>query len=60
MTRKDYVAIAAVIKAQADSDGNKGGHTITQNIALNIARVMAADNSRFDEARFLKACGVAS
>ena len=60
MTRKDYIAIASAIRRQAEADAQKGGHTITQNIAWNIADVMKQDNMRFDRARFLNACGVQS
>lgn len=61
MTRKDYVLIAAALRAarppgtallarchQADCD------------ALVIADRLAGDNPRFDRERFLKACGVQS
>jgi hypothetical protein len=58
MTRKDYVAIAAAIKL-ARSTNTKPGHQIAvSDVALLIAGVMADDNSRFDRARFLKACGI--
>ena len=61
MTRKDYEAIAAAIKEVVDSNrwfkGNLGG---IQATAKAMADVMAADNPRFDRARFLKACGVQS
>ena len=57
MTRKDYVAIAAAIKT---ADRYDDGEQIAAAIVQNIAGVMAADNPRFDRARFLKACGVQS
>lgn len=58
MTRKDYVAIAAGIRAEVEAGPNKNGSTALQRVAERIAEVMAQDNPRFDRARFLKACGV--
>ena len=58
MTRKDYIAIAAIFSQQVAQDAGKRGHTITQQLAERMADMMASDNSRFDRARFLKACGV--
>jgi len=66
MTRKDYVAIAAVIKMERrpnspDPKGFVAEHNnAIENIALGVSLVMQLDNPRFDRARFLKACGVAS
>ena len=61
MTRKDYEAIAAAIKEVVDSNRwFKGNLSGTQDTAKAVANVMAADNPRFDRARFLKACGVQS
>lgn len=47
MSRRDYIAIAAALK---DSDASR----VT---CRAIADVCAADNQRFDERRFLVACG---
>jgi hypothetical protein len=54
MTRKDYQLIASVLKNyQAD-----GGVVIERDeIALELAKVLKADNPRFDYAKFLGACG---
>lgn len=70
MTRKDYEAIAAAIRAEHDAwriekpeDDAKMHQAASLTcgyIAQRIAEVMARDNRRFDRARFLKACGVAS
>ena len=65
MTRKDYVAIAAVISDGAlincPTQAELAMNTATRNkIAWQLADVMARDNPRFDGARFLKACGVQS
>ena len=62
MTRKDYVAIAAALNAARPHDfqreidlGRKEGWSAAVHL---VAGTMAADNPRFDRARFLKACGV--
>lgn len=67
MTRKDYVAIAAAIKAaradivskepEASRADMKDGASLA---AEHIADVMKRDNPHFDRARFLAACGVQS
>ena len=49
MTRKDYILIAKAIQESTDKT----------EIAYAIATVLAADNPRFDRARFLAACGLA-
>lgn len=70
-SRKDYVAVAAIIKDEvADlprlSNGElasqkaEGIYVASVGIAQRIASHFAADNPAFDRARFLKACGVAS
>lgn len=65
MTRKDYVAIAAALKAARMNTYTSGAVVQTHLHAVNstaaqIADVMARDNPRFDRGRFLKACGVQS
>lgn len=73
MTRKDYVAIAAVLNYQRANQEQQaalsGKHCSAEHkfsayvvdaISRDIAEVMARDNPRFDRARFLKACGVQS
>jgi hypothetical protein len=61
MTRKDYVLIAQVIKAQIDMS-NKFQEELSkvgaQNIAYDLAWKLSEDNPRFDRSRFLEACGV--
>jgi hypothetical protein len=61
MTKKDYIAIARALNVQlvgwtiAESpDAAK----IVAGIADEISDLFAADNPRFDRARFLQACGV--
>lgn len=65
MTRKDYVKLAAAVTAtkayivarEPDEDHANmiDGASL---VAEHLADTLAADNPRFDRARFLKACGV--
>lgn len=58
MTRKDYIALAAVLKSvQPHSilDEDRQQHLLD---CRAVADVLGQDNPRFDRARFLKACGV--
>lgn len=62
MTKKHFEAIAAIIKAQYDSaskrrDGWEACQTI-EHTADNLAEYFASQNPRFDELKFLQACGV--
>ena len=61
MTKKDYVMIAAAIHRTgvAMNIGEKAtAESALRLAAIDIAATMAADNLRFDRARFLKAGGV--
>ncbi|MGH9706118.1 MAG: hypothetical protein ACRD5R_05120 [Candidatus Acidiferrales bacterium] len=60
MTKKDYVAIAATLDHVRRINETAGERRGTQRAARCLADMMAADNLRFDRARFLKACGVQS
>ena len=65
MTRKDYIALArALTAARANNrtgDANRALYNNgIDNAAACIADALAADNPRFDRARFLAACGVQS
>lgn len=53
MSRKDYQAIADVIKASS------GDVPTLTAVAKGIADVFAADNPRFDRERFYDACDLA-
>lgn len=64
MTKKDYVRIAAALAdtllINCPSAEYLAGATAARNSAVaRIADALAADNARFDRARFLAACGVA-
>ena len=59
MTRKDYISLAAALKAQQPAstwDANKHAQ-YTQDVRA-VAEVLAADNPRFDYGRFYKAAGL--
>lgn len=67
MSRKDYVAAAeairetleAVEQAKADSGDYRAGLAAgIKDSAQALANVFASDNSNFDRARFLAACGI--
>jgi polysaccharide pyruvyl transferase WcaK-like protein len=53
MTRKDYVLIAAALKAACPTVN------VTYRACVDsIANALGLENARFDRERFLKACGV--
>lgn len=57
MSRKDYVALAAVIAGEvASAAGNKDKLRTSSNIARSMADVFKRDNPRFDRERFYVAC----
>ena len=61
MTRKDYQALARAFHAVRNTyDGSEGGDDGAQEAIrrceLQLADVLARDNSRFDTERFLTAC----
>ena len=61
MTRKDYEIIAEAIRntrAKADFQGKAGDEATIQEVARSLAQLLKFDNVRFDEERFLVACGV--
>jgi hypothetical protein len=66
MTRKDYVLIAQALKIghfTTESHGATLEYNVLRNEGIDaaarfIATALAADNSRFDRARFLAAAGV--
>ena len=65
MTRKDYVAIAAILAKRGchiaqDHTFAEGWHAATSAITHAMADMLARDNAAFDRARFIKACGVQS
>ena len=59
MTKKDFEAIARALKDQHDALAplTAAQERILLSTAKDIAGVCAAQNPRFDRARFLAACG---
>lgn len=55
MSKKYYERIAAEFKAEVAKDDE--GRQALYNVALQLADFFGKDNERFDEDRFLKACG---
>ena len=55
MTKKDYITIAAEFKRVLDEGGE---HSTLDKIAKSLCKSFLRDNPRFDEARFLFACGL--
>lgn len=66
MTRKDYVLIADAVRQSRLVGPNVAESTAHRyneqraNTARCLAYALGRDNPRFDRARFLEACGVAS
>ena len=64
MTKKDYVKIAAVIKKSLEHYRPYYQHAGVEipealsNLAQDLAVVFASDNDKFDQDRFLEACGL--
>jgi hypothetical protein len=65
MTRKDFVALAEAIRdcrnaliASSPETSRHLIHQITRSMALDVAKVCAGQNARFDKSRFLEACGM--
>jgi hypothetical protein len=59
MSRKDYRAFASVIKAM--KEGQEAGFTPSlRDLALALSGVFAQENDRFDQQKFLEACGLGS
>jgi hypothetical protein len=64
MTKKDYVKIAAVIKTNSgletylSDETNRIYKQAASDIASDLAVVFQSDNNRFDQDRFLEACGL--
>lgn len=57
MSQKDYRAIAQDIHRQVADCTNSEAIERIHTIVLDMAHYMAATNPRFDEVKFLQACG---
>ncbi len=58
MSKKDYVAIAAIIKCNRNSSDDPVVRVAMCTTAVRFAAYFAGRNDRFDTGRFLTACGV--
>jgi hypothetical protein len=70
MSKKDYIAIAKMLKLQLDSQlnaecitpywqANRDGQvTAIENVVKRMAEILAVDNPRFKYETFYKACGL--
>jgi len=54
MTRKDYVAVSAILSEYAEVMPPEE----YLDLCRDFAKYMAQDNDRFDGVRFLEACGL--
>ena len=58
MTRKDYIALARAFNGERPGEHWDVNKCVQWDLDVKaVARVLACDNWRFDEARFLAACG---
>ena len=64
MTRKDYIALAAALKAARHFEPDTiPAHDFNYGVttaARRLTEVLAADNPRFDRSKFLSASGIQS
>jgi hypothetical protein len=58
MTRKDYQLIASALKESREDCITELARLGVQVTAIKIAKALKRDNSRFNEDRFLDACGI--
>lgn len=61
MTKKDYIIIASVLKkytqAMAKTDYKVTGYVLVDEIIVSLAEELKRDNFRFNDEKFLTACG---
>ena len=56
LSKRHYEQIAATFKARADAEDDSARGAMRW-LARDLAQLFKKDNERFDESRFLKACG---
>ena len=56
MTRKDYVKVSELVSKALKS--RLGKQFTLELLALELSEYFQSDNPNFDEAKFLKACGL--
>ena len=58
MTRRDYVKFAELFRMERPGDNWDANKRVQHNLLLKgTMRIFKSDNGRFDENRFLAACG---
>ena len=58
MSRKDYVAVAAIIRAEILCYIGTQAEVAAVTIGKRMADYFQSDNPRFDRKKFLAACGI--
>lgn len=60
MTKKQFKAVAAIISKRLNEKRHApiGEYEVVEVLALDLAKLFKAENSRFDEDTFLEACGI--
>jgi hypothetical protein len=58
VSKKDYKAIAALLAEFRSNADPAMDDSIVRDLIVPMARLFKVENSRFDYARFLAACGV--
>ena len=61
MTRKDYIALAAIIKSNHDVkviSPNNFRFVLKSDFINDLAAYLQKDNHRFDRSKFIAACGI--
>jgi hypothetical protein len=58
VSKKDYKAIAALLAEFRNNADPAMDDSIVRDLIVPMARLFKVENSRFDYARFLAACGV--
>ena len=58
MSRKDYIAVAGLIRSRLVDTGDTVDQWNAIAFADGMADLFAGDNPRFDRGRFLVACGL--
>jgi len=60
MTKKDFIIVARAIKLQVDrqrEDDNAGSVEAINRVAWELCREFRGANTRFDDYKFMAACG---
>lgn len=58
MSRKDYEAVARILRGERRDAQQEETRLVVERIARDFAALFGADNPHFDEVRFLAACEV--